>query len=104
MSTPWMPTCRTQVGRFGLGFSSVYHITDVPSFVTNGSLVWCDPHKAFANPDREGLRIDYCEENGFADEFTDQVAPFQGFQECCFGAPYPGKVVRSARNLHVKRD
>ena len=31
-------------GRFGLGFNAVYHFTDLPSFVSNQSLVFFDPH------------------------------------------------------------
>jgi hypothetical protein len=39
------------VGRFGLGFNAVYHCTDVPSFVSGGSLVLFDPRALF---EREG--------------------------------------------------
>ena len=35
-------------GRFGLGFSSTYHVTDTPSFVSGDHLVIFDPHCAFA--------------------------------------------------------
>lgn len=31
--------CHLQTGRFGIGFNSVYHITDLPSFVTGRHLV-----------------------------------------------------------------
>ena len=33
-----------KVGRFGLGFNSVYHLTDVPSFVSGEHLVFFDPN------------------------------------------------------------
>ena len=33
-----------KVGRFGLGFNSVYHLTDVPSFVSGEHLVVFDPN------------------------------------------------------------
>ena len=55
---------RTQVGktgRFGVGFNSVYHLTDMPSFVS-GDAVFFDPHCEFlpnvtaANP---GKRVDF---------------------------------------------
>jgi sacsin len=35
-------------GRFGLGFSSTYHLTDTPTFVSGEYLVIFDPHCAFA--------------------------------------------------------
>ncbi|XP_076029218.1 sacsin-like [Oratosquilla oratoria] len=34
----------TKIGKFGLGFCSVYNITDVPSFVTGSNYVIFDPH------------------------------------------------------------
>ena len=30
--------------RFGLGFNSVYHFTDLPSFVSGDHLIVFDPH------------------------------------------------------------
>ena len=47
-------------GRFGLGFSSTYHLTDTPSFVSGDHLVVFDPHCSFApgvNLHQPGLRI-----------------------------------------------
>jgi sacsin len=35
-------------GRFGLGFSSTYHLTDTPTFVSGEHLVVFDPHCSFA--------------------------------------------------------
>jgi sacsin len=34
-------------GRFGLGFNATYHCTDLPSFVSNESLVIFDPHTKY---------------------------------------------------------
>ncbi|XP_050739330.1 sacsin-like isoform X8 [Eriocheir sinensis] len=34
----------TKIGKFGLGFSSVYNLTDVPSFISGSSYVVFDPH------------------------------------------------------------
>ena len=33
-----------KVGRFGIGFNSVYHLTDLPSFVSGSRYVIFDPH------------------------------------------------------------
>eukprot|EP00911_Craspedida_sp_UC1_P000225 UC1_evm1s169 len=35
---------RSKVGKFGVGFNSVYHLTDLPSFVSGDHLVLFDPH------------------------------------------------------------
>ncbi|GJN26047.1 hypothetical protein PR202_gb13945 [Eleusine coracana subsp. coracana] len=51
-----------KTGRFGVGFNSVYHLTDLPSFVSGKYVVVFDPQGAYlpnvssANP---GKRIDY---------------------------------------------
>ncbi len=33
-----------KTGRFGLGFNAVYHLTDLPSFVSRNRIVFFDPH------------------------------------------------------------
>ena len=35
------------IGKFGIGFNTVYSITDTPMFVSNNDLVVLDPHRAF---------------------------------------------------------
>lgn len=51
-----------KTGRFGVGFNSCYHLTDLPSFVSGRHLVMFDPHATFlpnvsaANP---GKKIDF---------------------------------------------
>lgn len=37
----------TSIGRFGLGFNAVYHLTDVPSFVSGEYVVLFDPHARY---------------------------------------------------------
>lgn len=36
-----------KTGRFGIGFNSVYHVSDVPSFVSGRHIVYFDPHARF---------------------------------------------------------
>ena len=67
-----------KTGRFGIGFNSVYHVTDLPTFVSGTHLVMFDPHCNFipnvshANP---GKRVDFIESE-LAVKNPDQVAPF----------------------------
>lgn len=35
-----------KTGRFGLGFNSVYNVTDWPGFVTSGTVQFFDPHRS----------------------------------------------------------
>ena len=62
------------IGQYGIGFNSVYHLTDCPSFVTNGdTLCVMDPHCTFvhgATPLDPGRRFDKLN-SGFWDEFKD---------------------------------
>ena len=62
------------IGQYGIGFNSVYHLTDCPSFVTNGdTLCIMDPHCNFvhgATPLDPGRRFDNLN-SGFWDEFRD---------------------------------
>ena len=77
----------TKIGRFGVGFCSVYHITDVPSFVSRNFYTVFDPNLLYlkervtaANP---GMRIDFkasTTEN--MKEFKDQFTPFCGLFHC----------------------
>lgn len=50
-------------GRFGLGFNSVYHFTDVPSFVSGEHLVMFDPHTKYvpgASSVQPGIKVGPC--------------------------------------------
>ncbi len=82
-------------GRFGLGFSSTYHLTDTPTFVSGEHLVIFDPHCAFApgaNVNQPGLRIRF-HGTTLKSTFKDQFAPFQFFG-CTFNESYPGTLFR----------
>ena len=77
----------TKIGRFGVGFCSVYHITDVPSFISRNFYTVFDPNLLYlqervtsTNP---GMQIDFkasTTEN--LREFKDQFTPFCGLFHC----------------------
>jgi hypothetical protein len=66
------------IGQFGLGFNAVYHVTDVPSFVSGDFMVYFDPHASYlpgATTQQPGLKIHFTRSN-VASRFPHQFAPF----------------------------
>ncbi|XP_074651417.1 sacsin-like isoform X2 [Tubulanus polymorphus] len=71
-----------KIGRFGLGFNSVYNLTDVPSFISEENLVIFDPHSTYLNiQGQPGILIDLKKNPMIFHRAPDQIAPFQ----CVFG-------------------
>jgi len=69
-------------GRFGLGFNSVFHWTDVPSIVSGDYLVMFDPHAKYvpgASDMSRGIKIRFSHTD-LASQFPDQMSPY-----CLFG-------------------
>lgn len=82
-------------GRFGLGFSSTYHLTDTPTFVSGEHLVIFDPHCAFApgaSLNQPGLRIKF-RGSTLKATFPHQFMPFEFFG-CDFNNAYDGTLFR----------
>ena len=74
----------TKTGQYGIGFNAIYHVTDCPSFISNGdTLCILDPQVRYApyasshNPGRlipldEDIRADYSDSlTGYLEEFFD---------------------------------
>ena len=65
-----------KTGQFGIGFNSVYHLTDCPSFISdNKTLCILDPHCRYAptaTVEYPGGRFDPIDE-GFKDDFPDAM-------------------------------
>ena len=76
-----------KIGRFGIGFNAVYHVTDVPCFVSGGSVVFLDPYTThlndrITNVGRPGVRINFLKKNQALKRFNDQFQPFHGLFGC----------------------
>ena len=89
-----------KIGRFGLGFTSVYHITDVPSFVSRRFVVVFDPHTThlgdhIQNPSKPGVKIDFIGQP-VAKLFQDQFCPYKGVFGCNLESDreFPGTLFR----------
>jgi sacsin len=68
-------------GRFGLGFNAVYHVTELPSFVSGDVMVSFDPAAAFlpgVSPAHPGLKIKVTG-SPLLDSFPDSFEPFKHF-------------------------
>ena len=85
-----------KIGKFGVGFCSVYHITDIPSFVSQEMLYIFDPTmnhlgREIKDPARPGKKI----------KFTDrivassrQLVPLEGLYGFDKSKPYKGTIFR----------
>ncbi|XP_052421606.1 sacsin-like, partial [Carassius gibelio] len=69
----------TKVGRFGIGFNSVYHITDLPCVFSSEHLAIFDPQKMMFGEDEEGYRwsLNDKEDRESLLNLRDQFQPFQ---------------------------
>ncbi|XP_067020991.1 sacsin-like [Acropora muricata] len=74
-----------KVGRFGLGFKSVFHMTDLPSLLSECQIGFIDPHGVCFS-DKRNRRTGklWHLQKDFADMETipDQFSPFKGIFDC----------------------
>ena len=72
----------TKIGKFGLGFNAVYHLTDVPSILSGSSLVIFDPHMKYLGAalkrGEPGIRIGLHDRVSEISKFEDQFSIFEG--------------------------
>ena len=85
-----------KIGKFGVGFCSVYHITDVPSFVSGEWLYIFDPtlkylKGAVRNESRPGKKVKY--QSKFLAQ-SQQMAPYEGLFGFTSSANYNGTIFR----------
>jgi sacsin len=70
-----------KTGRFGIGFNSCYHLTELPTFLSRSFLVMFDPQAKYlpdVNPANPGKRIDILSPM-VQEHFADQIAPYAAF-------------------------
>lgn len=75
-----------RIGRFGLGFNSVYNLTDVPSILSDSMVLFLDPHvshlsKMGASTQKPGIKLRFLKVN-VLDRFRDQFAPYHNLLGC----------------------
>ncbi|XP_054442512.1 sacsin isoform X5 [Pteronotus mesoamericanus] len=67
-----------KVGRFGIGFNSVYHITDVPCIFSGDQIGMLDPHQTLFGPHESGQCWNLKDDSKEISDLSDQFAPFIG--------------------------
>ncbi|KAG0227608.1 hypothetical protein BGX31_006892, partial [Mortierella sp. GBA43] len=90
----------TKIGQMGIGFNSIYHMTDCPSFISGDQLMIIEPHERIFNgkksPDlNEGaVRGSFVENNVGLEHFPNQLRTFSVLEDIDFTQPYPGTIFR----------
>ncbi|XP_077473553.1 sacsin isoform X2 [Stigmatopora argus] len=92
-----------KIGKFGLGFNTVYHVTDVPSVLSGSKLLILDPNvthlkKFIRNKSNPGIALDLTK-NHLSQCFPGQFGPYQNIFDCSFTTqspadPYRGTLIR----------
>ena len=92
-----------KIGKFGIGFCSVYHMTDVPSFISRDWLYIFDPtlkhlKSVVRNESRPGKRMKY--RSPFIAR-SSQLAPYKNLFNFNPSASYDGTIFRLPFRQHV---
>ncbi|CAK6974386.1 sacsin [Scomber scombrus] len=87
-----------KVGRFGIGFNSVYHITDVPSIFSGDQIAMLDPHQTLFGVNESGqcwnLKTDIKEITELADQFSPYIGMFESSEKNVKDGSFPGTLFR----------
>ena len=100
-----------KIGKFGLGFCSVYHITDVPSFVSGENFMVFDPmlqclKKEIKSEFNPGIKVQFYNHHLLTE--SNQFIPYMGlcgfnpkqrFQGTLFRLPFRSKISKVSENV-----
>ncbi|KAF9967117.1 hypothetical protein BGZ65_000134, partial [Modicella reniformis] len=92
-------TDETKIGQMGIGFNSIYHMTDSPSFISGDQFMVIEPHERIFNGENsrftEGaVRGSFAENNQGLELFPDQLKVFSVLEDIDFSKPYQGTIFR----------
>ncbi|KAK2839687.1 hypothetical protein Q5P01_013427 [Channa striata] len=92
-----------KIGKFGLGFNTVYHVTDIPSILSGNNLLILDPNvthlsKHIKHKTNPGLKLDLSQQQLFK-WFPGQFGPYERIFDCNFTRqnspqPYKGTLIK----------
>ena len=83
-----------KIGKFGLGFNTVYHLTDLPSFVSGKYIHMLDPHRRYlvSAPKMPGIKVDFINNCEGIVQYYDQFSVFNSkLFRCDISKPQPYK-------------
>ncbi|CAB4393354.1 unnamed protein product [Rhizophagus irregularis] len=83
-----------KIGVMGVGFNSIYHITDSPTFITGNKYVILDPHEWYYNG---GKSFNFVEKNlaeSYRDQFNPFIIPCNESRTSPFKKPFKGTIFR----------
>ncbi|KAJ8304232.1 hypothetical protein KUTeg_017815 [Tegillarca granosa] len=85
----------SKIGKFGLGFCSVYNLTDLPCFVTGSNIVIFDPHaKYLGKVHGRNINMELLKNKVMFRRMRDQFKPFQKVFDCDLPNRYNGTLFR----------
>ncbi|KAF9923111.1 hypothetical protein FBU30_006781 [Linnemannia zychae] len=82
---------KSKIGQMGIGFNSIYHITDCPSLISGDKVMVIDPHKRIFKKCTLGGNF---VATNWAQQYPDQFRPFSAREEIDFTKPYSGTIFR----------
>ncbi|CAG8788119.1 25164_t:CDS:1, partial [Gigaspora rosea] len=93
-----------KIGKFGVGFNSCYHFTDLPQVLSKTSLIIFDSQKKYLNS--SGARFDFNDynENHIFNKFKDQFKPFRKLKGCGFEVDYNMEFKGTLFRLPLRRN
>ncbi|XP_007898845.2 sacsin [Callorhinchus milii] len=87
-----------KVGRFGIGFNSVYHVTDVPCIFSGDQIGILDPHQSLFGTQESGqcwnLKTEQEEIHEYPDQFAPYIGIFESTKETFKDGYFPGTIFR----------
>ncbi|CAG8504108.1 1313_t:CDS:10, partial [Gigaspora margarita] len=88
-----------KIGRFGLGITTSYYLTDVLSFVSEENIAFLDPHARFlpmqGNPPKQsrGIKLNFLDKK-ILSRFENQCKPYTDIENCDFKKGFKGTLFR----------
>ncbi|GJJ74593.1 sacsin [Entomortierella parvispora] len=85
-----------KIGQMGIGFNSVYHMTDTPSFISGDQLVIVEPHMRIFDgiPFHGGVQGSFTDNGQGLKDFPGQLELFAIKEKIDFSKPYNGTIFR----------
>ncbi|RGB40102.1 hypothetical protein C1646_594412, partial [Rhizophagus diaphanus] len=83
---------KTMIGKHGLGFNSCYHFTDVPSLISNDSIVFLDPQETSLG--QRGFKSPFPTNGIRRYPERDQLVPFENIEGIDFRSIFRGSLFR----------